>query len=361
LSLCLRNLISIIVVALITTTNVSCAEDQQMIEVTDKQPLIVLISPNKGDTYYADMVEDILKFQLAFAQQIAVHDQVLVLTDQENYRTFADVLGEQRVLIAPQDDIWARDFSSSNTTAPMMFRYTAAGQGGGRRGQNDADYVQNNFVNFLIGAGLQFETSNLLNDGGNFVSDFSGNTVISTKFLVDNKLTETKAKELLLAMPGINNLAFIEADEQGGLQHADGVVAFVDDNVLAINSYPDDPDYMQQLKADLKRSLPNVKIFEIITPYDGSGIYDDRFGSACGIYTNMLVTKDRIYLPQFGIKEDVIALQQVRVMTNKQVIPVQSGTVCKMGGGVRCMSAQFHGTIATKLLRVVGKPTDGQE
>ncbi|MCF6292289.1 MAG: agmatine deiminase family protein [Robiginitomaculum sp.] len=357
----MKTFISIIVVALITTTNVSCAEDQQMTEVTDNQQLIVLISPKKGDPYYADMAEEILKFQLAFAQQIAIYDQVLVLTDQENYSYFADVLGEQRVLIAPQDDIWARDFSSSNTTTPMMFRYTAAGQGGGRRGQVDADYVQDNFANFLIGAGLQFETSNLLNDGGNFVSDFSGNTVISTKFLTDNRLSETKAKELLLAMPGINNLAFIEADEQGGLQHADGVVAFVDDNVLAINSYPDDPDYMQQLKADLKRGLPDVKILELVTPYDGSGIYDARFGSACGIYTNMLVTKTRIYLPQFGIKEDVLALQQVRAMTNKQVIPVQSGMVCQMGGGVRCMSAQFHGIANERLLKAVEKPTDGQE
>jgi len=361
LPLWLKTLISIIVVALITTTNVSCAEDQQMIEATDKQPLIVLISPKKGDPYYADMAEEILKFQLAFAQQIAAHDLVLVLTDQENYSYFADVLGEQRVLIAPQDDIWARDFSSSNTTDPIMFRYTAAGQGGGRSGQVDADYVQSNFADFLIGAGLQFATSDLLNDGGNFVSDFSGNTVISTKFLADNRLSETKARKILLAMSGITNVAFIEADEQGGLQHADGVVAFVDDNVLAINSYPDDPDYMQQLKAGLKRGLPDVKIFELVTPYDGNKIYDDRFGSACGIYTNMLVTKDSIYLPQFGIKEDVIALQQVRAMTNKQVIAVQSGMVCQMGGGVRCMSAQFHGTMSEQLLRVVGKPTDGQQ
>ena len=72
------------------------------------------------------------------------------------------------------------------------------------------------------------------------------------------------------------------------------------------------PDYAKQLKADLKRSIPNVKIREIIPPYDGSEIYDEKFGSACGLYTNMLVTPERIYFPQFGIKEDAVVLQQIR-------------------------------------------------
>ena len=39
-------------------------------------------------------------------------------------------------------DIWMRDFSLSNATNPIMFRYTAEGQGGGRKGLRDADAVQ---------------------------------------------------------------------------------------------------------------------------------------------------------------------------------------------------------------------------
>ena len=103
------------------------------------------------------------------------------------------------------------------------------------------------------------------------------------------------------------------------------------------------PDYAKQLKADLKRGIPNVKIREIITPYDGSEIYDEKFGSACGLYTNMLVTPERIYFPQFGIKEDAVALQQIRSVTKRTVVPVQSSNVCHMGGGVRCMSWQVRG------------------
>ena len=84
--------------------------------------------------------------------------------------------------------------------------------------------------------------------------------------------------------------------------------------------------------------------------------YDDRFGSACGLYTNALVTPNRIYLPQFGIPEDAIALAVVQAATEREVIPVASQMVCHMGGGVRCMSWQLRGENATALLRHLGKP-----
>ena len=183
-----------------------------------------------------------------------------------------------------------------------------------------------------------FKETGLFNDGGNFVDDYAGNVVISRKFLRDNKLSEPSARNKLRTLLAIKHVAFIEADEQGGLEHADGVVSFVDTNTLIINSYPDDPEYARKLIADLRRGLPGVKIHQIITPYDGSKIHDGRFGSACGLYTNALVTPERIYFPQFGIPADAIALKQLHAVTRRQIVPVASRKVCFMGGGVRCMS-----------------------
>lgn len=247
-------------------------------------------------------------------------------------------------------DIWMRDFSSSNPNAPILFRYTARGQGGGKKGQLNADAVQSKFKQYIQKAGLKFTSTNLFNDGGNWVDDGAGHVVVSTKFLSDNKISEDAARKKLMALTGLKHIAFIDSDEQGGLEHADGVVSFIDENTLVINSYPEDPEYSQKLKADLRRGLPNVKIAEIITPYDGSQIYDQKFGSACGLYTNMLVTPQRIYFPQFGIKEDNIALQQIRALTKREIIPILSNNVCHMGGGVRCMSWQLRGENAKLLL-----------
>jgi len=320
-----------------------------------KSELIVLAAPVKNDPYYESVEGDIFDFHINYAKQIAEHDAVLVLTDKHSYDAYVAILGKDSVAIAPMLDIWMRDFGLSNVTNPMMFRYTPEGQGTGKTGQSEADAVQEQLAEVLQRAGLSFSASDLLNDGGNFVDDYAGNVVISTKFLTDNALSEDKARAMLTALDGINNVAFIEADEQGGLEHADGVVSFVDINTLAINAYPEDPQYARKLTMDLRRGLPDVKIFEIVTPYDGSIIYDPRFGSACGLYTNALVTPQRIYLPQFGIPEDKLAMQQIRAITTKEIIPIPSAKVCQMGGGVRCMSWQLRGSNAEKLKRYLQK------
>lgn len=327
-----------------------------MISLTAKAELIVLASPQSEDTYYAKMVDDIFDFHINYAKQIIKNgDKVLILTDKYLYPDYVKAIGQNHVVIAPMQDIWMRDFSSANPDQPTLFRYTAAGQGGTKKAQAISDDVQSDFKLYSQKAGLKFIQTQLLNDGGNWVEDGFGNVVISTKFLSDNRLSEKVAREKLIALTNAKHIAFIDADEQGGLEHADGVVSFVDQNTLVMNTYPEDPDYTKKLKADLIRGIPNIKIHEIITPYDGSQIYDKKFGSACGLYTNILVTPEHIYFPQFGIKEDSVALQQIRAITKRKVIPVQSNHVCHMGGGVRCMSWQLRGENAELLLNYVNK------
>lgn len=312
--------------------------------------LIVLAVPITGDQYYADMADDIFHFHVQYAHQIESHDNVLILADEGAYDRYAEALGEVRVALVPMADIWARDYGLSNAERPVMFRYTAAGQGGGKRGQRKADAVQDDLATLAQTAGLKFRETDLLNDGGNFVDDYAGNAVVSRKFLRDNDLTEEQARAALRELTGVKNVAFIESDEQGGLEHADGVVAFVDTNTLIVNSYNEYPEYARELRDDLERGLPGVIIHEIVTPYDDSEIYDNRFGSACGLYTNALVTKNRVYLPQFGVPEDEIAIEQVGAATTREIIPVPSDQVCHMGGGVRCMSWQLRGENANALL-----------
>ncbi len=65
---------------------------------------------------------------------------------------------------------------------------------------------------FAEDANLRFRETDLLNDGGNFVDDYSGNVVISRKFLRDNKLTEAQARKKLRKLTGAINIAFIGVD-----------------------------------------------------------------------------------------------------------------------------------------------------
>ncbi len=344
-----RGAIAVVVLATLAACGSAPNEEPEAPMTVTTRELIVLAAPRSEDAYYAPRAEAIFDFHVDYARAIQTNDDVLVLADAGNYARYVEALGKAAVTIAPQDDIWMRDFGLSNTAAPARLRYTAAGQGGGRDGQAGADDVQATLDTVMSEAGLAFTSARFLNDGGNLVDDYAGRAVISRKFLRDNRLTETAARTRLIEALGLTHIAFIEADEQGGLEHADGVVAFIGANTLVINRYPEDADYAAALRADLEAGLPGVVIHELPTPYDGSDIYDDRFGSACGLYTNMLVTPQRIYLPQFGIPEDAEALKIVRGLTAKQVVPVSSAGVCGMGGGVRCMSWQLRGDNAARL------------
>lgn len=324
------------------------AEPVSQTAIPSDRELIILAAPGT-DGYYAALSDEIIDFHIQYAKAIAQADDVIVLTGPALQSRYVAALGDDRVALVPMSDIWMRDFSPLNAAAPVMMRYSAAGQGGGRKGQREADYVQDQLVRLLKTSDVSGPESDLINDGGNFVDDYDGRVVLSRKFLRDNGLSETKGRIAVMATTGADHVAFIDADEQGGLEHADGVVAFVGPNALVINSYPDDPNYAAQLHADLRAGLPGVTIHEIITPYDGSEIFDARFGSACGLYTNMLVTPQRIYFPQFGIPADAIALRQIQSWTELDVVPVRSDQVCKMGGGVRCMSWQVRGATATAL------------
>ncbi|MEN1728581.1 MAG: agmatine deiminase family protein [Pseudomonadota bacterium] len=316
----------------------------------EQTELIVLATPRSGDPYYRAHYDSIIEFQRQFAEQIvASGDRVLILAERGQVNHFAGLGPNAKVSIAPQLDIWIRDYGTSNSEQPVMFRYTAEGQGGGRQGQFDSDAVQERLASAISATEARFRSTDWLNDGGNWVDDGAGRVVLSRKFLRDNEQSERAARRALIQTYGLEAVAFIEADEQGGLEHADGVVAFLEPRLLVTNDYPDDPDYAAQLLDDLQRGLPDTEIHRIVTAYDGSVIMDERFGSACGLYTNMLVTPERIYLPQFGIDQDQIALEQIRELTEKTVIPIPSGQVCGMGGGVRCLSWQLRGTMASGL------------
>lgn len=296
--------------------------------------LIVLVAPRTDDAYYASVGNDIFQFQIDFAETIAASGDAFIIIADEiaavryEAELSAEAFNSGYVLQGDVGDIWARDFSPAFPDSLVKFRYTAAGQAGS---QSEADDVQRNFTRILWQAGVRFSDIPVKCDGGNVVEDGDGNAVISTKFLSDNFMTLEHARHALYEDAGLNNVAFIEADEQGGLEHSDGVVSFVEAGVLAVNDYVKDPDYQTMIEDEIYAAIPNVTIHRVIMgPQNSSEILDDRFGSACGLYTNALVTPDRIFLPQFGVEEDDIAYEQFSNITSKEVIRVSSSNVCNM-------------------------------
>ncbi|WP_150463585.1 agmatine deiminase family protein [Francisella sp. XLW-1] len=318
----------------------------------ESNELIVLAAPISN--YYKKFKKQIISFQIEYAKKIlASKDDVIILTNKSNMSTYSESLGKNRVLDFPMHDIWMRDFTITNPHKPIMFRYTAAGQGVSKNAQKLADNTQYQFLKLANKSKLSFIKTDLLNDGGNLVDNYYGDAILSKKFLVDNKLNISQATKKLLAL-GFDRVAFIEPDEPYGLQHSDGIVSFINKDNVIINTYQD-RRYTTKLKYDISNALPNVNISEIVTSHCESTTYDKNFGSAFGLYVNMLVTNNNIYLPQYGIDTDMVAISQMEKITTKNIIPINCAEISKLGGSVRCMSLQLKGENRDKLMRLAEK------
>jgi hypothetical protein len=96
---------------LLSILSISTVAEGRNQEVGIHEELIVIAAPISGDPNYEDIAEDILNFHVKHVWQIESRDDVLVLVDEEAYQRYVEVLGEDRIVLAPILGIWIRDFS----------------------------------------------------------------------------------------------------------------------------------------------------------------------------------------------------------------------------------------------------------
>lgn len=319
-------------------------ELEMMNQNSDERQLIVISAPSANNKYYSDVYEKIIDFNIAYAKSIMDKDNVVVLGDEKAIKLLEKELPQDILLEAKMRDIWLRDFTTINPNEPIMFRYTAAGQGGNQR---DADWVQDRFIRFTDKLGIEYDYTNLILDGGNVVDNHKDKAIVTRRFLEDNNLTKADAKIKLKNLLGVERVAIIPSDDPQGLAHADGMVMFIDDNTIALNKYNE--PFRSRVIRELNSAFPSIKIIEIDVEFDEE-VWDKKFSSACGINVNSLVTNDFIYMPVFNTPLDRKIVKEIQANTTKQVVPIDAENVCFMGGSVRCLGWQITGEPAQKII-----------
>ena len=217
---------------------------------------------------------------------------------------------------------------------------------------SEASFIQNSFVSFAENFGLHFEHSQLVLDGGNIVDNNRDKAVITERVLADNSelSTETVIAQLK-ASTDITHLAIIPEEAGDTTGHADGMVMWLSENILAVNRY--DEPFRTQVMTALQDGLPGVAIVEMSSGYL-PGTWKG-FASACGLNINSITTNSFIYVPVFGTATDDDFLETVRRYSDKKVETVNAKSVCFMGGSVRCLSWQVTGDNARKLIEAARK------
>jgi len=339
----------VLLITLMTMFSQSCSdklkEEDFSNEIVGDRMLIVLSAPSIHDPYYTDDFQKIVDFQIDYAKAIIGNDNVVVIVDNSTRSYYKGKLPDDILITDNVYDIWMRDFTTINPTHPVQFKYTWASVT-----QQESVEIQNSFIAFANQYGIERGISNLLLDGGNIVDNYAGKVIATTRFMDDNNLSETEAKQQLMFLLAATKVAIIPPDEDE-LAHADGMVCWVEDNTLLVNDYAEDTAFRNILLAELESSFPNTSIIEVPVEFEKiAQSKGERIESACGINLNATLTFNSLYVPVFGTPHDDEVLKIIKQNTTKKVIAINAEGVCALGGSIRCLSWQLAGKNAEKLI-----------
>lgn len=314
-------------------------------KVSDDRMLLVLAAPSVNDKYYESAFEMIVEFQINYALSIIGNDNVIIVVDKKTRKHYEGHVPADILLTGNIYDIWMRDFTTVNPLSPVRFKYSHASMT-----ETDSEEVQASFERFAKRCEVDMSETDLVIDGGNIVDNYSGRVITTERFLLDNNLSPYEAKEELKKLLGATEVAIIPSDDPV-LAHADGIVMWVEENILVVNDYNYDPGFRSKVLDELNSTFPGVNIVEVPVKYDTNAVTEwIGFESACGLHVNSTVTFNNIYVPTFGMSHDSAAIDIIRNSTDKKVIEIDATNVCAMGGGVRCLTWQVAGDNAERLI-----------
>jgi len=169
-------------------------------------------------------------------------------------------------------------------------------------------------------------TNDLVNTGGNFMSDGLGNAFASELILEENEpgnpygvtpKTEAEIDQVMSDYMGINNYIKMEVLPYDGIHHIDMHLKLLDEETLLVSRYPDGVADGPQIEANIDYVLSNFQS-TFGTPYDvkwidappsTSGNYPDNGGSY-RTFTNATFVNKTILIPTYRTEVDTPALAQ---------------------------------------------------
>lgn len=182
--------------------------------------------------------------------------------------------------------------------------------------------------------GLDTIKSDIVLDGGNVIRA-SDKVILCDKVFRENpSIPERQLIKRLEELFEVDNIVLVPQQPHDDIGHADGMVRFLDDRTVLINSYAqEDKDF----KYSLVTALHNAGLDWVEIPYNP---YENKtYWQANGIYMNYLHMQGIVIVPVFGMKEDEVAIKQFeQLFTGHTIEVVYSNELAKEGGVLNCVT-----------------------
>lgn len=275
------------------------------------------------DPYYKNILRQIVA--------AAINECKVIITTQEQ-ATVSAYLTQNGIALtniiflnAPWDSIWTRDYSANTiysndvgTRALTDWIYNRP------RPQDDvmptAQAALTEIPLYITGSGL----NDLVNTGGNFMSDGLGTAFASELILEENApgnpygvtaKTEGQVNGIMQSYMGIDNYIKMPVLPYDGIHHIDMHMKLLDEETLLVSRYPAGVADGPYIESNIQEVLQNhmsvfgtpYRVKWIDAPPGPDGDYPDT-GGAYRTYSNSVIINKTILVPVYRPETDAAAL-----------------------------------------------------
>jgi agmatine deiminase len=263
--------------------------------------------------------------------QAAVEECKVLITTQ-NQATVQSFLSSNGVdmtkvefLNVPSNSIWIRDYAGNTVytndvedRALVDWIYNRP-----RPDDNNMPVAHANYVNVPIYR-TNSGTNDLVNTGGNFMTDGLGTAFASKLILQENQAgnsfgvsakTEAQIDNIMFQYQGITNYIKLDQVPWDAIDHIDMQMKLLDEQTILVSRYPPGVADGPQIEANINYITSNYqtpfgtdyKIAWIDAPPSASGLYPDN-GGHYRTYTNSVFVNGTVIVPTYRPDVDAPAL-----------------------------------------------------
>lgn len=187
----------------------------------------------------------------------------------------------------------------------------------------------------------------LINPGGNFMTDGFGTAFSSNLILDDNPgLTESEIDSIMYKFMGIDTFIHMTNLPYDVIHHIDMHMKLLDEETLLVGEYPQGVADGPQIEANLKYVLNNFrskfndpfKVVRIPMPPGPGGYYPDQ-GGHYRTYTNSVFVNNSLLVPTYYEEYDTTALRILREnLPGYNVTGINSSDIISASGAIHCIT-----------------------
>ena len=276
-------------------------------------------------------------------------------------------------LIAPFNSVWCRDYGANTVYKNDVDSMYLVDWIYNRPRYRD-DTVATSLAT-LLNVPL-YTTSvapyDLVNTGGNYMSDGSGTAFASKLVLEENgpknafgksKHNEAGVDSIMRLFMGVNRYIKFDILPNDGIHHIDMHMKLLNESTLMVGQYPKGLPDEPQIEANLQYLLSNYKtvfgtdyqVIRMPMPPYANGTYPGNGTNRT--YTNATIFNKTVIIPSYELRYDTTAISIWKeAMPGYTIAPVNCNSAISAGGAVHCITKEIG---VADPIRIVHNPYRG--